>query len=232
MKIIRLIFIIPLLIIISCSSSEELEPEVAKFIKILSLGDSYTIGQSVCDTCSFPEQLRDSLSTRLNSQDTIELQVIAQTGWTTTNLIDAIPSENISNDFDLVTLLIGVNNQFQAKPFLVYETEFPQLLQTAIIAAKGDKSNIVVISIPDYAFTTFGQNFGNPINTSAEIDMYNSFAESYCIQENVTFLNITDITRQGLINTDLIASDNLHPSELAYSEFVERLLPLAIEKIE
>lgn len=226
------IFILILFTAFNCSTNEAPQPEAPKTFKILSLGDSYTIGQSVCETCRFPEQLKDSLVIRYRIQDTFNLKVIAQTGWTTTNLISAISSETITNDYDLVTLLIGVNNQFQGKPFSVYETEFPQLVQTSIAAARGDASKLVVLSIPDYAFTIFGQNFGNPETTSAQIELYNSFAESYCNQEGISFLNITDITQQGLDNPDLIASDNLHPSTLAYSKFVERLLPLALEKIE
>ena len=97
---------------------------------------------------------------------------------------------------------------------------------------KNDKTNVIVVSIPDYAFTPFGQNSSNPENTSTEIDQYNTFAENYCIQQNITFVNITDITRQGLVNPTLVASDGLHPSELAYAQFVVRLLPFALEKIE
>ena len=201
-------------------------------LKILSLGDSYTIGQSVCDTCRFPEQLKDSLIDRLDNADTFTVNIIAQTGWTTTNLISAIESDNPSEDNDLVMLLIGVNNQFQGKLFSLYEQEFPELITTAISLAKNDKTNVIVVSIPDYAYTTFGQNYGNPIETSSEIDMYNTFAENYCNQQNISFVNITDITRQGLDDPSLIASDGLHPSELAYSKFVERLLPIALLKIE
>ncbi|WP_298898384.1 SGNH/GDSL hydrolase family protein [uncultured Psychroserpens sp.] len=234
MRKVYLIGLLLLSIVVSCSSSDETSstPVLPKTFKILSLGDSYTIGQSVCETCRFPEQLKDSLTLRYAEQDTLNLNVIAQTGWTTTNLINTIASENITNDYDLVTLLIGVNNQFQGKPFLLYETEFPQLVQTAITAARADKTKLVVLSIPDYAFTVFGQNFGNPTTTSSEIDLYNAFAENYCTQEGISFLNITDITRQGLDNPSLVASDGLHPSTLAYSMFIERLLPLAIEKIE
>lgn len=211
------------------NEEEEINNSENNTIKILSLGDSYTIGQSVCETCRFPEQLKDSLILRLESSDSIQLKVIARTGWTTSNLIDAITTENPSNDYDLVTLLIGVNNEFQNRPFSVYETQFPQLVNTAINKGKGDKNNVIVVSIPDYAFTPFGN--GNT-NISTRLDMYNDFAKNYCSQNNISYVYITDITRQGLDNPELVASDRLHPSELAYSKFVERILPLAIEKLK
>ncbi|MEO6347980.1 MAG: SGNH/GDSL hydrolase family protein [Aquaticitalea sp.] len=200
-------------------------------LKILALGDSYTIGQSVCETCRFPEQLKDSLINVLGTTD-ISLDIIAQTGWTTTNLITAINTQNPASDYDLVTLLIGVNNQYQHKPFEIYTNEFPVLIQKAIASAKGDKSKVIVVSIPDYAYTFFGQSSSNPVTISTELDQYNAFAKAYCVERDITFINITDITRLGLEQPELVASDGLHPSELAYSKFVERLLPLAIEKLQ
>ena len=206
--------------------------------KILSLGDSYTIGQSVCDECNFPVQLKDSLQTVLYN-DTINVEIIAVTGWTTTALINSVnpvlendSPDNIFKDNDLVTLLIGVNNQYQNRPFELYETEFPELVNKAISLTKSQSSNdLIVISIPDYAYTPFGQSGPNPSNTSQEIDMYNNFAENFCLENNINFINITDITRLGLINSNLVASDNLHPSELAYKKFVERIFPVAVEKL-
>lgn len=195
--------------------------------RLLSLGDSYTIGESVCETCRFPEQLRDSLINNTENT-TFNLKVIATTGWTTTNLLNGISNENLPNNYDLVTLLIGVNNQYQGKDFSIYETEFPELVDIAITKAKGDKNRVIVVSIPDYAFTPFGN--GNT-TISSEIDAYNAFAENYCNANNITFVNITDITRNGLEDTDLVAADGLHPSEKAYSLFVERLLPYALEKL-
>jgi acyl-CoA thioesterase I len=222
--------------ILSCSSEEKMinqtPSNTIKNLKFLALGDSYTIGQSVCQTCKFPEQLKDSLLTNLPDSYRFSLQVIAQTGWTTTNLISAIDSQNPTSDFDLVTLLIGVNNQYQNKPFSLYETEFPQLVTKAIAFAKGNKSKIIVVSIPDYAYTPFGQGSSNAQNISTQIDAYNLFAKNYCETNNIAFINITDITRLGLQQTNLVASDGLHPSKIAYSKFVERILPLALEKIE
>jgi lysophospholipase L1-like esterase len=205
--------------------------DITSNYKILSLGDSYTIGQSVCETCRFPVQLRDSLNENL-SNSIVSVDIIAQTGWTTTNLIDAIENENVVETYDLVTLLIGVNNQYQNRPFNIYEEEFPILVNTAISLANGEQDKVIVISIPDYAFTPFGQVVNNTEQISEEIDQYNDFAFVYCVNNGITFINITDITRQGIDNPELVAADNLHPSELAYSKFVERILPTAIEKIQ
>ena len=194
--------------------------------KYLALGDSYTIGQSVCETCRFPEQLKTQLQSIIPNA-TIDLKVIATTGWTTSNLLNAISTQNPASDNDLVTLLIGVNNQFQHKPFALYELEFPQLVNKAIQLAKGDSQNVIVVSIPDYRYSPFGNGTQNPQQISVEIDQYNAFAQQYCLDNNIMFVNITDITRMGLENTDLVASDGLHPSESAYGLFVNRLLPIA-----
>ncbi len=200
------------------------------FLKILSLGDSYTIGQSVCETCRFPIQLKDSLAD-MRTED-ISVNIVARTGWTTTNLINAIDSEDNGSNYDLVTLLIGVNNQYQHKPFALFENEFPILIQKAIRFAKNDKTNVVVISIPDYAYTPFGQNSSNPQIISTEIDQYNSYIQTYCLERNISFINVTDITRLGLDQPELVASDGLHPSRLAYKLFVERIIPIALEKLQ
>ena len=196
-------------------------------IKYLALGDSYTIGTSVCDTCSYPQQLKVKLKEEFNN--TIDLKIIAQTGWTTTALIGAINNENPSQDYDLVTLLIGVNNQYQNRSFEIYETEFPSLLNKAILFAKGNPKNVIVISIPDYAFTPFGENSNNRENISNEIDAYNNYAKEVSESINVKFIEITDITRQGLNDPELVASDGLHPSKKAYEKFVERLLPVCLD---
>jgi acyl-CoA thioesterase I len=212
-------------LLVSCSVNDTVQTSSSeKTIKYLALGDSYTIGQSVCETCRFPIQLQNELKNYLTSKDVFVTNVIAQTGWTTTNLKSAIASQNPTNDYDLVTLLIGVNNQYQNKPFSLYELEFPELVNIGIDKAKGIKANVIVVSIPDYAYTPFGN--GNT-TISAQIDAYNAFAENYCIQNNITFVNITDITRQGLVQPNLVASDGLHPSELANSKFVERIFPKA-----
>lgn len=195
-------------------------------INYLALGDSYTIGQSVCASCKFPEQLQQSLK-NTNTANTYSLKLIAQTGWTTSNLISGINNQNLTPNYDLVSLLIGVNNQYQNKAFSLYEKEFPELLNKSIAFAKGDKNKVIVVSIPDYAYTPYGQGSGNPTKVSTEIDNYNAFAKKYCEENGIVFIDITDITRKGLTNTELVAQDGLHPSEIAYSLFVERIAPVA-----
>ncbi len=217
---------------LSCSNNDENKESASAEADFtyLALGDSYTIGESVAATQNFPFQLQDSLSERLNKKGTYK--IIARTGWTTTNLLSAIATENPTSNYDLVTLLIGVNNQFQGKPFSVYEEEFPKLLDMAIEFAKGDKNNVIVVSIPDYAFTPFGENNGNAQKISEEIDQYNTYAQQVAEQKGVTFQNITDITRQGLKNPELVANDGLHPSAKAYKLFVDRLFSRARQRID
>jgi len=216
-----LFFLFSISFLLGCSA-ENNTVVPPKNYKYLALGDSYTYGQSVCETCRFPEQLKDSIHQYLNANDTFQIKMIAQTGWTTTNLKSAITAENPTSDYDLVTLLIGVNNQYQGKPFSLYEQEFPELVNQAIGFAKGDKKNLIVVSIPDHAYTPFGQG---SMAISGGVYQYNAFAKSYCEANNITFINITDITRLGLLQPELVASDGLHPSTLAYSKFIERILP-------
>lgn len=223
-KIQHITFIIIAFVFASCSIENNVtnSVETSKTLKYLALGDSYTIGQSVCETCRFPIQLQTELKGILSEIDVVNTTIIAQTGWTTTNLKAAIATQNPPNDYDFVTLLIGVNNQYQNKPFSLYQQEFPELVATAIAKAKGLKERVLVISIPDYAYTPYGN--GNPA-ISSQIDNYNLFAKNYCESNAITFINITDITRLGLAQPNLVATDGLHPSGLAYQKFVERIFP-------
>ncbi|MEN9336384.1 MAG: hypothetical protein RLZZ500_1371 [Bacteroidota bacterium] len=226
----KLLFLTVMGLLLGCSSENTTVaiPTDTRMINILALGDSYTKGESVCSSCNFPSQLRDSINGRRKNTLTT-VRIVAQTGWTTYNLKNGITQANVSNDYDLVTLLIGVNNQYQNQPFSLYQSEFPELVQTAIQKAKGDKNKVIVISIPDYAFTPYGG--GNPVITNGLIP-YNQFAADYCAQQQITYINITDITQLGLQQPNLVASDGLHPSTLAYTKFVERILPVALQKLE
>lgn len=195
----------------------------------LALGDSYTIGTSIDYEDNYPNQLVTRFNDSLNIS--IDNQIIAQNGWTTEDLLLAISSENPASTYDLVTLLIGVNNQYESLDFATYEENLATLLNKVGEFVKGDKNKVMVISIPDYAYTGFGQSLGNPSKISEEIDRYNNFANKYCNDNGLTFVNITDITRRGLNEPDLVASDNLHLSKRAYEKFVNRFIPLVLNKL-
>lgn len=211
----------------SCSSLKEETassttiPEIqeADTLRYLALGDSYTIGHSVAFQDRFPMQLADSL--RANNFRMLTPQIIAVTGWTTTRLLEELAINPPAKDFDLVSLLIGVNNQYRNFDFEVYEEEFPNLLNKAIQYAGGDKNNVFVVSIPDYAFTPFGQSANNPQKISEELDAYNAYAKTLCEQEGIPFFNITPISREGLERAELVASDGLHPSGKMYQEWIQ-----------
>ena len=192
-----------------------------KSFKYLALGDSYTIGESVSYENNFPNQLARKIADKTDNK--VEVKIIATTGWTTSDLKNAISKESIDDTYDLVTLLIGVNNQYQGKPFSMYEKEFVDLLEIAISAAGGKSKNVVVVSIPDYAFTSFGQSREEPGRISKELDQYNDYAHEVAKKMQVPFVYITDITRKGLADKNLVASDNLHPSADCYSKIVERI---------
>jgi len=188
--------------------------------KFLSLGDSYTYGESVASGEQFYAQLYDSL----NNNDTwAEPISIAQTGWRTDDLLRAIKASELESTFHFVTLLIGVNNQYQGRPFSQYEQEFVTLLETAILFAQGDPKKVFVLSIPDYYFTSFGQEQEGAW-VSEEIDKYNAYAKSVCDSMKVAFIDITPISRRGIEEPVLVANDGLHPSGAQYKLWVEKLL--------
>lgn len=187
-------------------------------IRYLALGDSYTIGQSVSYQERWPTQLYDSLKSLGYPTDT--LVYIATTGWRTDNLKNGITAKNLPDSFNMVSLLIGVNNQFQGKPFSQYKKEFPELLKTAISLANDNKSQVFVVSIPDYGYTPFNASS----TTSDELDEYNNYAKHICDSIGVRYYFITDISRKGLDEPDLVANDGLHPSGKQYGEWVDRIL--------
>lgn len=191
-------------------------------IRYLALGDSYTIGESVSYQERWPSQLIDSLAQRNYQIDT--LHYIATTGWTTQNLLNGINNQNLEDkNFNLVSVLIGVNNQYQNKAFSLFLTQFPQLLDSAIHYAGGDTSSVFVLSIPDYAYTPFGQA-SNPNQISQEIDQYNASKDSICQVYGIKYFNITPISRQGLNQPSLVAPDGLHPSGEQYGLWVQEVL--------
>ncbi|HEY5919183.1 MAG TPA: SGNH/GDSL hydrolase family protein [Chryseolinea sp.] len=193
---------------------------VREEVKLLALGDSYTIGESVALSSRWPMQLVDSLQKR--GVDCLQPKIIATTGWRTDNLNHAISKTKFKEEYNLVSLLIGVNNYYQGRSVESYAPEFEELLNTAIQLAGGDKSSVFVLSIPDYGYTPFGKE--NQAKITEGIDAYNAVNKSISEKYGVKYYNITDISRRGLDEVDLVASDGLHPSEKMYSEWVEVIL--------
>jgi lysophospholipase L1-like esterase len=184
----------------------------------LALGDSYTIGESVDERERYPNQLAEALADTYGA--TFKTEIIAKTGWTTGDLKNAIREAKLGNrKFDLVSLLIGVNNEFQQRSEEEYITEFKELLEQAIAFADGRSNRVVVISIPDYGYTPFGA--GRQSSISTRIDRFNKINKQIAESMDVKYVSITEISRQGLSNTDLVATDGLHPSGTMYKKWVD-----------
>lgn len=192
-------------------------------VRYLALGDSYTIGESVTINERWPVQLKDSFEQR--GYEVEALVILATTGWTTGNLLQSIDKNKnkLDGPFNLVSLLIGVNNQYQGRGITEYQEEFRQLLQIALDFAGNNSNQVFVLSIPDYYYTPFGQSFGSP-QISNDIELFNERNREITSAYKVPYINITDISQNGISNPSLIANDGLHPSGLQYSEWVERIL--------
>ena len=198
-------------------------------LSYLALGDSYTIGESVSQNQSFPYQLTNGLDSA--SIPVKKPFIIATTGWTTDNLINAIANNGITGKkYDFVTLLIGVNDQYQGLSQGNYQVKFAQVLNTAIDLAGGDTSRVFVLSIPDYGVTPFAG--GNDGTIGPQIDQFNAINKAASLKAGVHYLDITDISRQAANDPTLIAPDGLHPSAKMYGLWIQRLEPLVAARVK
>ncbi len=204
-------------------------PDTLRF-NYLALGDSYTIGTGLPDPAGrWPVQLVN----KLNAEGIYLSEaprIIAQNGWTTANLINGINNANLDTTYRLVSLLIGVNNQFQNRPIAEYSAQFSSLLQTAVNLAGGEKSHVFVVSIPDYGVTPFGQGY-NPTAVAAAIDLFNDTSREITLAEGISYYDITGISRQVSTTPGMLAPDNLHPSALQYALWVDSFYEQIKEKL-
>ena len=206
-------------LLLACQSDNDNMPDNS--LSFLALGDSYTIGQSVEESERWPVQLANQLTDR--GIDMGAPKIIATTGWRTDQLKDAIAADNeLEEQYDLVSLLIGVNNQFQGRTVESFAPEFEELLQTAIRLA-GTKDKVIVLSIPDYGVTPFGMSRGEE-RIARELDEYNRVSREICDRYEVQYFDITPISREAKTDADLIASDNLHPSGKMYGQWVDLII--------
>nr|WP_249665441.1 SGNH/GDSL hydrolase family protein [Mucilaginibacter sp. Bleaf8] len=194
---------------------------VAGNITCLALGDSYTIGEAVPQQESFPYQLTALLHQQ--GYATASPVIIARTGWTTDELIAAINTQALTQKFDIVTLLIGVNNQYRGYESNTYRTEFVQLLNTALTYAGGNKSRVFVVSIPDWGATPFAEG-RDRAQIAAEIDQYNAINKAETEKAGISYTDITPGSRLAAQDRSLIAADGLHPSGKMYAQWVQALI--------
>ncbi len=203
----------------STSNSVALTDPAAK--TYLALGDSYTIGQSVSEAERFPNQTVQIL--RSQNIKINDPKIIATTGWTTKNLLDAINAVTLPTNYDVVSLLIGVNNQYQGRSLDEYKSEFTLLLNRAIDYAGNKPLHVFVLSIPDYSVTPFASG-SNKTKIATEIDQLNAANKTIASQLGVNYLDITPISREP--DPSLIANDGLHPSGKQYKRWADLLAPM------
>lgn len=209
-----------LIFLLASVTSMAQQINITQPVSFLALGDSYTIGESVLVKDRWPVQLVTSL--RNQGVDAADPTIIATTGWRTDDLKNAIERATLKPRYSLVSLLIGVNNYYQGKSATDYEPEFTALLEKAITLAGGVKSHVFVVSIPDYGYTPFGKS--NQPTISAGIDAFNEVNRRVAETMGVTYIYITDISRRGLREPELVAADGLHPSGKMYAAWVARIL--------
>lgn len=189
----------------------------------LALGDSYTIGQNVAKEERFPHQTVSLLKGKGIS--VAEPVYIAVTGWTTGSLLNGIAQQAPKPGFDVVSLLIGVNNQYQGRDTFEYRTQFTECLKKAIELASYRKNRVFVISIPDYSATPYARGLDIP-QISAEIDRFNAINKAVSDSAGITWIEITAGSRDALKDPTLVASDGLHPSGKEYAKWAARLAAL------
>lgn len=190
----------------------------------LALGDSYTIGEGVDAQLRWPAQLATRLREEGHSIDPAD--VIATTGWTTDELASALPSAQLRDRYDLVSLLIGVNNQYRGRDPENYRIECAGLIDFAIGKANGRAQRVMVLSIPDWGVTPFAAAQGaDAERIAAHIDHFNAIARELSIARGTAWIDVTDISRGA--GRDMLTEDGLHPSAEQYALWAERVLPAA-----
>ena len=189
----------------------------------LALGDSYTIGQSVSVRDRYPTQAVTML--RADNMPYNDPDIIAVTGWTTADLLAALPDTAPSSPYHIVSLLIGVNNQYLGLSQSVYRDQFTTLLQQSIRMAGNRPSHVIVLSIPDYSITPFARG-RNRASIAAEIDSFNMINKELAVASGVQYLDVTIESRKAANDPSLIAGDSLHFSGKEYTIWATMMQPL------
>lgn len=222
-----ILFLHALLFLTSCGGPVTASVPSNQTLRYLALGDSYTVGESVSEAERWPNQL----AALVNPSRGMDVTIIARTGWTTSELWQGIQAADPQGTYDMVSLLIGVNNQYRGYDLNEYRDEFRFLLGKAIEYAGGNPAHVFVLSIPDWSVTPFAAG-GDRGKISSEIDTFNqvNLEESY--KAGVQYVDVTPVSREAVNDPALIAGDGLHPSGKMYAEWAKLALPIAVEILE
>jgi lysophospholipase L1-like esterase len=212
-------------LLIGCTEPMEQPPTPTPgAARLLALGDSYTIGQGVAEDARWPMRL----AARLREQDVVIAapEIIAKTGWTTDDLAYALDQRQPHGPYDLVTLLIGVNDQYGGRAVEDYRPKFRALIERAIELAGGRAAHVIVVAIPDWSVTPFATRF-DPAEIAAEITRYNAVNRDETQRTGARYIDITPNSRTAAGDRTLLADDGLHPSAKMYDAWVQLILPAA-----
>ena len=197
-------------------------------VRILALGDSYTIGEGVAAEEAWPLQLAAMLGAK--GLRVAAPTIVARTGWTTDELSGGIDDARPDTRYDVVTLLIGVNNQYRGRSVDEYRTQLRALITRAIGFAGGRSARVLVVSIPDWGVTAFAQTRDRQ-RIATEIDAFNAVAREEAARAAARYADVTTISRRAALEPHLVAGDGLHPSRAMYAAWAELLLPVALQML-
>lgn len=195
----------------------------------LALGDSYTIGEAVPLNRSFPYQVVQLL--RKKEYNFNAPEIIAKTGWTSDELLEAITNYELLSKYDFVTLLIGVNNQYRGRDAIEYKEQFEEILKKGLDLANGKKERVLVISIPDYSITPYAKSMDTD-KISKEIEVFNGINKALSIQYKVQYIDITTGSKEAGNDASLVAQDGLHPSEKEYAKWAKKIVEIITSQLK
>ena len=191
----------------------------------IALGDSYTIGEGVTEGERWPNQFVNVAYE--NGVDFDKPIIIAETGWKTYDLLNAINQKNFTKKYDYISLLIGVNNQFNSRPLNEFEEDLNKLMYE-MKKIKKNGGSIIIISIPDWGYTPFGES-SDMNDISEQINLFNNSLRKFASTNDLKYVDVTEISRRGINEPDLITNDNLHPSGSMYLEWAKKIYSIWID---